>query len=730
MADTYSSDSKDAVTKYTADYWREKLEDYKREIENKWSDQRKNLDKLYSRDQRADSADREYSIFWANIETLKPAVYARPPQPAVVPRFKDENIVATAASDVLERCLTTTFEQSDIDGCMLEVRDEFLRYGRGTARGRLSTRNDSPCVEFDQFTAKDFAHDPARSWRDVSWVAFRAWLNRDKLQARFGDVAKERGYQIQSIPLKKRDANSAAANPEDQAAVWEIWCKDSGKVHFYAEDFDPLLDEVDPWITLSSFWPCPKPAYGTLVPGKLKPVPDIIQYKDQIEEVNEYTARIAALSDSLRIRGFYPAGAGELSDAIEAAVKNTDNRSVLIPVSSFAALGGASFKDSVVWLPVDQVIVLIKSLVELRKVLIDDIYHITGLSDILRGSTDPQETAAAQQLKSQWGSLRIRDRQREIARFARDMTRIAGEIIAENFDEQTIGGMSQVQLPSLEQKQQAQAGVQQMQQQAQQQAAIQAQAAQAQGQQAPPAQMPPVPPQIQQVLNKPAFEEVLQFLADDKARGFLIDIETDSTIQPDEDAEKQRRTEFVKVVGGFVQQAFPMVQAAPQFGNFVGETLKFLAQAFRAGRPLEGSIDQLVEEIVQLATQPKPPPQPSPDVVAKAQAEKDRAAADVQKARLDMQITREKAQHDMAVNHHKFALDAKQKLLERGMDPAMADQMIGQPPAIPVHQNQPQQDVIAPLLAQLAQSMKALAAPKQAKKMPDGSWVSEPVTMQ
>lgn len=710
MADDTNADEQ-PVSKYTAEYWKGKLDDYKREIEDKWKDQRKNLDKLYSREDRADSADREYSIFWANIETLKPAVYARAPAPAVVPRFKDGNVLARAASDILERCLTTTFEQSDLDGCMLEVRDEFLRYARGAARVRLSTRDGSPSVEFDQFAARDFAHDPARSWREVGWIAFRAWLNREKGVARFGDKFLE-------VPRKKRDPGSTIANPEDQAPVWEIWCKDSGKVHFYAEDFDELLDEVDPWIKLSSFWPCPKPAYGTLVPGKLKPVPDILQYKDQIEEINEYTARIAALSESLRIRGFYPAGAGELSDAIEAAMKSTDNRSVLIPISSFSALGGASFKDSVVWLPLDQVISLIKGLVELRKVLIEDIYHITGLSDILRGSTDPNETAAAQQLKSQWGSLRIRDRQREIARFARDMTRIAGEIIAENFDQQTIGEMAQVQLPTLAQKQQVQIKLQQM----QQQAALQAQAAQA---------PPQIPPQVQQILNKPAFEEVLRFLADNKARGFLIDIETDSTIQPDEDAEKQRRTEFVKTVGGFVQQAFPLVQAAPQFGQFVGETLKFLAQAFRAGRPLEGSIDQLVEEIDQLATQPKAPPQPSPDVVAKADAEKARAAADIENTQLQGQLAREKTAQEMALKHHSSHWDAKLKLMDHGVDPASADAMLGPAPAIP--QQAPQQNIesqIAPLIAQLAQSMKALAAPKQAKKMPDGSWVSEPVTMQ
>ncbi len=648
----------------SAKYWHDQIKTYREEIENTWADQRKNLDKLYSRDERP-SEDREYSIFWANIEVLKPAIYARAPQPVVVPRFKDGNLIARAASDTLERCMVTTFSQSDIDGCMRDVRDEFLRYGRGTARARLSTREGSPCVEYDHFTAADFAHDPARSWKPVTWVGFRAWLTKAKLQKRFEQPATERKYSIDSIPLKKRDTNRATNDPTDQAPVWEIWCIDSGKVHFVCEDFDVMLDETDPWLSLSSFWPCPKPAYGTVVPNKLKPVPDIRQYKDQIEEINEYTARIAALSEKLRLQGFYPAGLGELSDAIEAAIKNTDNRATLVPISSWAQLGGAAPKDTIVWLPVKDVLDLVKGLVDLRRILIEDVYQITGISDIVRGQSEASETATAQQIKAQWGSVRIRERQNEIARFARDLARITGEIIAENFDIDTVAQMSQVQLPSVAQKQQIQMKLQQAQAMYQQQATM----AQQTGQPAPP--QPQIPPQVQQALNKPAFEEVMQFLANDKARGFLIDIETDSTIQPDEDAEKQRRTEFITAVGGFLQQAFPVLQAAPQFGNFVGEALKFVAQGFRAGRPLEGAIDQLVEMIEQIAANP---PQQNPEAQAKAQtaqigletarvkarAEQGRAQADIAQTRMDMVKS--------AAEHH-------QNMREMAMKAAIPPQM-------------------------------------------------------
>lgn len=644
MTDTYAAEGEDQKSYASAQPWIEKIQAYRSAIEDKWEKQRENLDKLYSKDERSDAADREYSIFWANIEVLKPATYARTPVPVVAPRFKQANQVASSASEMLERCLITTFERSDIDGCMREVRDEFLRYGRGTSWVRLGVdRNEVPQIEYDFVGAADFAHDPQPTWRRVVWVAKREWLTKEKGVARFGDI-------FESVPLKKRDKDSAVEKKDDYAPVWECWDKDKNKVYWICEDCEYILDEQDPWLDLTQFWPCPKPAYGTVVPGKLKPVPDIRQYKDQIEEINEYTARIAAISEKLRLQGFYPAGAPEIGDAIEAALKITDNRAILVPIASFAALGNIAPKDLIIWLPFAEAAELVKSLVELRRILIEDVYQITGISDILRGDTEASETLGAQQLKSQWGTIRIRDRSNELQRVALELARISGEIMAENFPPEVLKEMSQVQLPSQQEKAMAQAQMQQAQQAAQM----------AQGMQAPP-----IPPeqmqQMQKIMEQPSFEEVTAFLANDRARGFVIEIETDSTIQPDEDAEKNRRVEFVTAVGGLFQQAAPIVMQAPQLGPFMGEVLKFAAQGFRAGRPLEGAIDQMVESLKQMATQAQQAPQTDPEAEARAKEAEAKlvgtkaqseakvmgAKADMAKTGMDMQASAQSHQQAM-----------------------------------------------------------------------------------
>ena len=107
---------------------------------------------------------------------------------------------------------------------------------------------------------------------------------------------------------------------------------------------------------------------------------------------------------------------------------------------------------------------------ELRQQLIQDIYQIVGISDIMRGDANAAETATAQSIKAQFGSIRIRERQQELARFSRDIIRMLAEIICNQFQPDTLLKMTNMELPSeAELQQQALiAQQQQLMQQAQQ----------------------------------------------------------------------------------------------------------------------------------------------------------------------------------------------------------------------------------------------------------------------
>jgi hypothetical protein len=330
-------------------------------------------------------------------------------------------------------------------------------------------------------------------------------------------------------------------------------------------------------------------------------------------------------------------------------------------------------------MPIDVIAQTVQGLVALRKEIISDIYQIMGLSDIMRGSTDPNETLGAQQLKTQYGSTRIRDKQQEMVRIARDLVEITLEIITEKFKPETIIAMSQTQLPTNAMQKQAYA---------QKQQELQAQLGQMQQQlmqimQAPPPQAPagpatPQPPggggpdpnqvqqlqvqmqqtvmagqqELQKIADKPTIEQVLHFLGDSRAKAFTLDIETDSTIMADENAEKQRRGEFIGVLAQLLPQLAQMIQAEPRTAEFCGELLKFATAPFRAGRSLDGAIDGLIEQMKAKGDQPRgdDPATAQGKIMLQVEQMKDQTAqkkidADAQLAAAELQ---QKDQHKQA----------------------------------------------------------------------------------
>jgi hypothetical protein len=578
------------------------------------------IDKLFADLERMAALDRsrEFQMFWANIQVLGPSIYSRPPVPAVTARFNNNDPVVRNAAEFLERSVAVAFDMTTIDDVMKHCRDDLVMSARAVPWVTYEPETkpyESVCIVHTD--RRDFLHEPARYWYEVGWVAKRAFLTKREARKRFqkhsGDLYQKAAYEIQ----KDENGND---NGLLKAGFWEIWSKTQNKVVWVSEGCDQVLDQGKPHLKLEGFFPCPRPAYSTLQRRTLIPVPDFVFYKDQLEEINELTNRIAALSEALKVRGFYPAGMGDISDAIEAAMKSTLPNQVLVPVSDWAMMGDQSLKDMIVWVPLADIAQAITGAVAIRKQLIEDVYQITGMSDIMRGATDPNETLGAQQLKSQYGSIRIRDRQEELIRMARDLVRIVAEIMAEEFSPKTLASMAQMDLmtDSDVRKQIAPLDAQLLQitrdikaAQSDPEVAAMAQQDPEKAQQvieAAKAKAGEISQQIDELQQTVTLEQVTDFLQDEKIRPFILDIETDSTIAPDENAQKQRVTEYLGAMGSLLSQALPAVQQLPQAAPMLAEMIRFAQKQFRVGRSMDQVVDEFATSMQQLAQQPPPDP--------------------------------------------------------------------------------------------------------------------------
>ena len=627
--------------------WINLLEESEKAFED-WNDHCDRIDKLYASLERLSgmARDKQFQMFWANAEVIKPSIYAKPPIPVVVPKFKDRRPVYQAASEVAERCAIVTFDLAHINDLMLLIRDDVALISRGVAWCRHETKStgygkEKVCIDFKN--RRDFLHSISRNWEEVTWVAAASYLTRSEARKRFYKHSKN-AYQDAEYRVDKDAKEVGGADNRERAKFWEVWDKKSERCVWVAKGCEKILDEDDPELDLQNFFPCPKPAYGTVQRGSLIPVPDVMQYRDQLDELNLLTGRIHALSDALEVKGFYPAGGAEIGDAVQTAIATKTPGRILVPISNWAAFGGS--KEIIIWMPIDMIAQTVTALVALRKEVIQDIYQIMGLSDIMRGATDPDETLGAQQLKTQYGSTRIRDKQQELVRLARDLVAICLEIVTEKFDPVTIIEMSQTQLPTRQMiEQQAKQLTQQFQQQQQQaMQVLQNPQAQQMAQQNPDQaqqlmqqfqqQQQQLQEQLTALYEKPTIEQVLKFLKNNRAKSFVLDIETDSTILQDENAEKQRRTEFIQVLSNILPQVAQLIAAEPSTAEFCGELLKFATAPFRAGRSLDGAIDELVEQMKARGSSERPNPEmekikaQQQGDAAKLEREKQKDAAD------------------------------------------------------------------------------------------------------
>ena len=596
------------------------------------------------------SRNREFNIFHANIETIVPALYNSTPIPDVRRRFADKDPVGKVVSDIIERSLSFSVDTYDFDGTMHATIKDSEITDRGVARVRyvpyFSGEGEEEKLSYAEVTCehvlwRDFRRGPGRFWGEVPWIAFRHYLSKDEVAKLI--VGTE--IDIEEIPLNYSSDGTTDSKDKDAKAdvfkrgmVWEIWDKDSKKILFICQDYrDAVLKAEDDPLQLTKFFPIPRPLQAIEQTGSLVPVTPLRIYESLVDELNVVTRRITKLVKSLRPRGLYGGNALDIKAASEA-----EDGELVPATDAMAFLNNGGLEKAIHWYPLDPTVNAIKALYEQRAVIEQTIREVTGVADIMRGSTDPNETLGAQQLKAQWGSLRIQRRQSEAARFARDLFEIKAEIIATKFDWPLLSKMTGIELPSQEQKATVQALMQQVQQ------------AQQQGQQIPPEIMQQAD-KAQKIVSDPSQEEVMALLQDDISRQYRIDIESDSTIRNDLTRNQQTMNLFLQGTAQFGQAMGPIIMADASMKPVVMKIYGAFARQFKLGRQAEDAIEQATEQSEKTANQP-PPPDP------KIEAEKAKAEHEKEKMGLEMQM--KQAEHQMKIEMMQAELQIKREELQ------------------------------------------------------------------
>lgn len=620
--------------------WLDHIQTYERELKA-WEGRSSKIVQRYRGDRKETSTTTKFNILWSNVQTLSAATFARLPKPDVSRRFNDQDDVGRVAALLLERALEYEINKySDYSATLRQsIYDRFLG-GRGTSWVRyephmraaqqqqptdglqVTEDEDEPTEELDYECApcdyvhwKDFGHVVARTWEEVPAVWRKVYLSREQCVERFGE---ELGNEIplDSRPeSEKENQMDTLADKKSRALIHEIWDKSTKQALWLCKSLGKFVDVKDDPLGLDEFFPCPRPLYATLTNDSLVPSPDFTLYQDQADALDILANRIDGLIKSLKVMGVYDAAAGDLTRLFTEG----ENAS-LVPVTNWMAFAEKNgLKGSIDIVDLVPIANALREAYLAFEQLKNQIYEITGISDIIRGQTQASETATAQQLKGNYASLRLRTYQDEVARYANELIQIKAQIICGKFAPKTILTLS---------------------------AADQLQ----------PADQQLIPQALALLVGQERLQAPDAPSNNKPLRTFRIEIAADSMVQMDEAQEKEDRTEFLTAVGGFMGQAQQIIQAQPALLPLMAELLKFGVRAFKVGKTVESAFEMAIQNIQQQ------PPSPTEEQIkqleqTKKQAEQAQAQMEQQKKALDQQ------QSQLAAQQH--ALEKAQLMLDK-----------------------------------------------------------------
>lgn len=569
--------------------------------EDAWRQDAKEAVTAYTMDEDSDTGrPLEFNIVFSNIETIVPAIYNSSPVPDIRKRYGDDDKVARKFADILERGITIQIDDNKLDCEMEKAALDANLAGRGIIRLRFEAAESDGEDELEAeggekivptaWSWKDFVMGRAQRWEDVAWVAFRHCIDRDEYDAMVDDdIVQGQGFDEagKTKPLLDEDS--------DDVVVWEVWCKTKKTVKFIRDDDGMVFKMVEDPLGLPGFFPMAEPIQPISVAGSMMPVCPFKAYKRLARELDRITQRINKIMSGLKVRGGIVGDAksiASIADADDNELITLDN---LEQIAATKGLDGA-----ITWWPVEQAIVVLRELYQQREMVKQSIYEITGISDIVRGASNSQETATAQQIKSQWGSLRIQRLQKLIQRQARDLFVHMADILATKFSPMTLQEMTGIRIipgPDM-------------------------------------APTPMDPPEVQQAKAK-ALEETMQLMEmfnNPDLRTYSIDIESDSTIRADMQRIKGEMTEFLNATASYFATMAPIIQTSPGAAVSVAEIYGSFARNYKLGRQAEAALDNMID---------------SAKKAGEAAASGKKKDPEAQKAETEMAMKKQEHDHDM-----------------------------------------------------------------------------------
>lgn len=613
---------------YRAQYWLGQVCETSKQEAQPWVDECRSAWREYQ-GQKADGTWRPTKLWWAEVfprywsdtELMLPALYSRTPKARSRRKFDAPDPNAKVATIINDRLAAWLMQTSDFDNTMEQSALGFLNTNRQTCRifyeekivkrrkkvyltqvvgedGQpilIDDDGNAPLpdtgiltddkgifyesdeeeeikrprvitkpVHFDRIRISPGARTPSEIW----WIAYEITITKKDAAKLFGDKIKNIQNPTPSTTTSSDwDTDNRVRRTSDLFTYWEVWNYRDREIYFLHEQYKKgFLKEDKDIYHLQGFFPSPLFMQDNMRYDSCYPAPDYTQCKDPYEQLHILYKRINLVTRTLKASILFDGSESDLANFFR---ELSDNQG--IGVSKWAedqASGGFANK---IFIPdYSPLVLVLRELIaafERQKLAIDE---LRGITDLVRGASEPETSATAEKIKDRRSSLRFAKKKKAMLKFAVETLQMMIDLAYKTFEDDYIKEI---------------VGFETMASQ-----------------------------------DQERFFAALEILRNDEERQIRIDIETDSMALFDDMSRKEQSIELMNTVGEYIKnirQADPIL--IPGLVVLLGKVLRTMDD----GRDAEDPVLQAFEQISKQAQTPPPqePPQPNPDVLAKIQSD-------------------------------------------------------------------------------------------------------------
>ncbi len=558
-----------------------------------------------------------YNIFWSSVETLKPFLYFKQPKPYIERQNKDSNPVETLACRILEKALAWNMEQFDFDSVLKYARNDFLISGMGLVweqyipefqtipdienpekeiEVKVGERVETIYVDPADFIADC---DKVGIWEDVTWIAKKIYLSKQEAIELFGE-------HIAPFIVRQDERDYA----KKDVCIYEIWDKTSQKVYWLCKEYySDFLKVIDNPLGLKGFFPCPKPIFATMTNNSIIPTSDYSMIKEMLAELDGINNRMRLTMKALKVSGCYDNSFPELKSILNKDI-------TLVSLNDFQKLkDNGGIRGIIDFMPVEQYVAALEQLAARRQDIIAKIFDVTGVSDIMRGSSDPKDTATAVREKTNFGTLRNQDRQNDMQRFIGDLFKIKAEIICERFSEETLLGF----LSS------------------------------------------------EELQNMALAKDAVRLLKTKHLRGMVLGVETDIVFQQEQEA--AQTLDGINTINEMINAAFQTVSSQPLLLPLYRQMIMSVVVTMPKSRQFAATVEKVFKDIEQELNKPEEAAQPNEALVL----EKEKTAMQYQLEREKNDLKAKELQLKEQAEQNKLYLTNKEMEMQAQLKAAQID---------------------------------------------------------